>query len=74
MNSSISFNIKYGLGMISYKYDEANAFFKDQEERAKKSLFNDSDISVKESVVIVSRPSNENEIKKSKIIDLNSLI
>ena len=72
-NSQMIFHVKYGLGMIAYKYDEANQFFKEQEERAAKSMFQ-TEINQESVVIKTSRPNNENAIKKERMIDLNSLI
>lgn len=71
--SNVSFSIKYGLGIISYKYDEANLFYKEQEERMLKAAFT-QEIKSDEKVVVTKRPNNINAIKKERMIDLNSLI
>lgn len=69
-----SFEIKYGLGLVGYKYEEAKNFFKRQEEIASSNMFADSNPEFKEEVVRTKRPNNINVIKQERLINLEELI
>lgn len=70
----VSFEIKYGLGMVGYKYEEAKSFFKRQEEIAISNMFSSGTTEIEEEVIRTTRPNNINVIKQERLIDLEELI
>lgn len=70
-DNKITFNHRYGLGIITYRYDEAAEFYLNQEKAAKVNMFKNDNI--EEITVISNRPNNINRIKEDRIIDLGGL-
>ncbi len=71
-DNKVDFNYKYGLGIITYRYDKAMEFYSNQEKMVKENIFKSSDI--EEITVISNRPNNINKIKENRIIDLGGLL
>lgn len=73
-NKGVAFNPTYGLGLISYEYENAQAFFKQQEQIAIASIFSNGKAEFDEVIVKTAKPNNVNAIKRERLIDLEELI
>lgn len=71
----IEFKSTYGLGIITYKYDEAQEYYKRQNELAAAHIFKSAlPEAVEEIVIKTNKPNNTNAIKKERMINLEDLI
>lgn len=71
----VEFKASYGLGLITYKYDEAQEYYKRQEKLLAEQIFK-SKVNNKPEVIVVktNRPNNINRIKQERMINLEDLI
>lgn len=72
---NLEFKPVYGLGIITYKYDEAQDYYKRQEKLLAEQMFkNEVNNEPKVITVKTRKPNNINKIKQERMINLEDLI